>query len=219
LLFTCSGIFHGLYFLLLAKLYTASDLSQSYPIIRGSSLLIIPLFGILFLNETISLLGWVGIAIIIAGIFSISEIKTSRLNNKVLALSLCVGLAIAMYLIIDKLALQYTDPMTLNFIGTVGNLIALFPIIYYNKFKTFKKEWTLNYKAILIGAALAPVSYMLFLWAVDKAPISVLAPIREIGTVFGAMIGIFFLKEPNGKNRIISSIFITLGMVILGLFH
>ncbi len=72
---------------------------------------------------------------------------------------------------------------------------------------------------IFIGSFLAPVSYMIFLFTLRMAPISTLAPMREFGTVFGALIGVLFLKEPNGKNRIISSIVITAGVILLALQH
>lgn len=219
LLFACSALAHGLYFLLLARLYTISELSQTYPIIRGSSLLIIPLFGVIFLNEKISAIGWIGISVIICGIIFISEIRLSRLNHKTLLLALGVGGSIALYILIDKMALQYIDPITLNQIGTLGNVVILAPIIFHHRLKTFKNELSKNYKLIIAGSLLAPSSYMLFLWAIKMAPISVLAPLREIGTVFGAMIGVYFLKESNGKNRIIASIIITCGILLLGFFH
>lgn len=219
LIFACSALAHGFYFLLLARLYTISELSQSYPIIRGSSLLIIPLCGVIFLGEKISVIGWIGISIIICGIILISEIRLARLNNKTLLLSLGVGASIALYILIDKIALQYIDPVSLNQIGTLGNVIILAPIIFHHRLKTFKNEWKINYKLILIGAVLAPSSYMLFLWAIKMAPISVLAPLREIGTVFGAMIGVYFLKESNKKNRVMASVIITCGMLLLGFFH
>ncbi len=219
LLFVLSMMAHGIYFIFLARLYTIADLSQSYPIIRGSSLLIIPLFGVLFLKEDLSILGWIGILIIISGIFFISEIRLSKLNYKILLLALIVGATIAAYIVIDKLASKYIDVISLNQIGTLGNIIALLPFILKDRAQNLVKEWKLNYKAIAIGAVLAPLSYMLFLWAINIYSISVLTPIREFGTVFGALIGALFLKEKNGKNRVISSIIITCGMFLLMVWH
>lgn len=46
-------------------------------------------------------------------------------------------------------------------------------------------------------------------------PVSQLAPMREIGTVFGTLMGIFILQEPQGRNRIIASILITIGIIML----
>jgi uncharacterized membrane protein len=201
LLFLFSMLTHGFYFVILARLYTIGDLSQTYPIIRGSSLLIVPLFGVMILHEHLSMIGWIGVAMIIGGIFTISEIKLSLLNRKIFSLSLLVGASIATYVVIDRLALNHNDPVTLNQIGTMGNILALLPLALKEKFKNLRQEIKLNYKSILIGAILAPASYMIFLYAANTAQISTLAPMREIGTVFGAMIGIFFLREPNTESK------------------
>jgi drug/metabolite transporter (DMT)-like permease len=214
-LFLFSMLAHGFYFVILARLYTIGDLSQTYPIIRGSSLLIVPLFGVIILHEHLSWLGLIGVAMIISGIFTISEIKLSLLNRKIFSLSLLVGASIAAYVVIDRLALNHTDPITLNQIGTLGNILALLPFVLKEKSKNLRHEIKSNYKSILIGTFLAPASYMIFLYAISMAQISILAPMREIGTVFGAIIGIFFLHEPNAKSRIISSIIITVGVILL----
>ncbi len=53
----------------------------------------------------------------------------------------------------------------------------------------------------LLRGILIPGSYLLFLYAVAIAPVGQLAPMREIGTVFGTMLGIVFLKEKHGKSH------------------
>lgn len=219
LLFLCSMLAHGFYFIILSRLYRVADLSQAYPIVRGTSLTIIPLFGVLVLQEQLSILGWLGIAIIIGGIFSISEVRLSRLNLKILLLALWVGVSVSLYVSIDRLALFHCDVVTLNQITTLGNILALLPFVLRERSKNLKFEWSKNHRMIFVGAFLAPVSYMIFLFALSLAPISILAPMREFGTVFGALIGVLFLKEPNGKSRIISSIVITSGVILLALKH
>jgi uncharacterized membrane protein len=54
-------LIHGVYVLLLAKTYTIGGLSQVYPIMRGTSPLLVPVIGVLVLSETLKLQGWVGI--------------------------------------------------------------------------------------------------------------------------------------------------------------
>ena len=210
-----SMLAHGFYFVILARLYTIGDLSQTYPIIRGSSLLIVPLFGVMILHEHLSVLGCLGVAMIIGGIFTIGELKFSLLNRKIFSLSLLVGLSIATYVVIDRLVIYHVDVLALNQIATLGNILALSPFVLRKKSQNLRQEIKLNYQSILLGTALAPAFYMIFLTALNMAQISTLAPMREIGTVFGAMIGIFFLKETNAKNRIISSIIITCGVLLL----
>ncbi len=90
-LLLCLMLAHGFYFIILSRLYRVADLSWAYPIVRGTSLTIIPLFGVLVLQEHLSILGWLGIATIIGGIFAISEVRLSRFNPKILALALFVG--------------------------------------------------------------------------------------------------------------------------------
>lgn len=47
---------------------------------------------------------------------------------------------------------------------------------------------------------MAPGGYLLFLLALTMADVAVLAPIREIGTAFGAILGVWLLKESRGTR-------------------
>ena len=60
-LIVISMILHGLYVLLLARTYSIGDLSQAYPIMRGTSPLLVPLIGVTFLHEQLTLMGRVGL--------------------------------------------------------------------------------------------------------------------------------------------------------------
>jgi drug/metabolite transporter (DMT)-like permease len=60
-------------------------------------------------------------------------------------------------------------------------------------------------------------SYLIaILLVLSLAPVVQLAPMREIGTVFGTLLGIFILNEKHGKSRIIASVIITAGVILLG---
>jgi uncharacterized membrane protein len=207
-----SMILHGIYVLLLAKAYSLGDLSQAYPIMRGISPLLVPIFAVLFLNEELKLLSWFGVASIVFGILLIGGFKWKVLNQT-MVYAIAVGVMITGYTLVDKLSLQYVPPFTLNEFSNVGNLIALSWIALHSG--AIRKEWRLNWRTIILGGTLAPGGYILFLKALELMPVSQLAPIREIGTVFGTLFGIFLLKEPQGKSRIIASILITAGIIIL----
>lgn len=68
---------------------------------------------------------------------------------------------------------------------------------------------------LILGGILAPGGYILFLKGLEIMLVSQLAPMREIGTVFGTLMGIFILKESQARNRIIASIIITVGVILL----
>lgn len=213
-------LLHALYVLLLAAAYTVGDLSKVYPIIRGTSPLLVPILGVIFLNELVSIYGWIGIILILIGIIVLSEIRmngTAPASLKATLMALAVGVTTTSYIIIDKITLEYVhSPALLNQAINIGNLLAL----SWATFKSgeIRKEWSMNWKTILLGGVLAPTGYLLFLFALSIAPVSQLSPIREVGIVFGTILGILLLKEKQSMSRIVSSILITFGVIILGIW-
>ncbi|HTG71069.1 MAG TPA: DMT family transporter [Candidatus Udaeobacter sp.] len=210
---------HGLYTILLAAAYSVGDLSQVYPIMRGTSPLLVPLLGVTLLNEKLTLLGWIGVVSIVAGIALLSNIKFKRSESSSLKaplLALAVGICITSYIVVDKIALNYVSAVVLNEITTIGNLLAL----SWAAFKSggMQKELKINWKFMLLCGLIAPGGYLLFLFALTLGPVAQLAPMREIGTVFGALMGIFILRETQGARRLFSSLLITLGVIILGVW-
>lgn len=216
LLIVASMTLHGAYVLLLAKAYSIGDMSQVYPIMRGTSPLIVPIIGVLLLSEHLELLGWFGIISIVVGIFLVGDIRIKgrwSITNRTVILAFMVGLMITSYTVVDKVTLHYIPAFTLNMASNIGNLLALTYITIRSK--AIKHEWTMNWKTILLGGILAPGGYILFLKALELMPVSQLAPMREIGTVFTTLMGIFILQEPQGRNRIIASVLITIGIIML----
>lgn len=211
-----SALLHGVYVLLLAKTYAVGDLSQAYPIMRGTSPLLVPLLGVFTLGEHLPVLGWLGVISIVVGIFLISGIrreKLSELSSKVAFLALSVGFMITGYTVVDKLALHYIPPFSLNEATNVGNLLALSWIALRSG--AIHSEWQVNWKTIILVVIMAPGGYILFLGALRMMPVSQIAPMREIGTVFGTLLGIFVLREAHGLKRIGASALIVLGVVLL----
>lgn len=215
-----STVLHGLYTLLLAAAYSVGDLSQVYPIMRGTSPLIVPLIGVTLLNESLSIYGWLGVAVIVAGIFSLSDIKLLKRRGKAAAswkaplLAFAVGLCIASYIVVDEMALDYAPPALLNEITSFGNLIALTWAAFISG--GMKQELVKNGRTMLISGIIAPGGYLLFLYALSLGPVAQLAPMREIGTVFGAVMGVMILREKQGARRIASALLITAGVITLG---
>jgi drug/metabolite transporter (DMT)-like permease len=58
---------------------------------------------------------------------------------------------------------------------------------------------------------------MLVLWALQLAPVSLVAPAREVSIVIGAALGARMLGEPAGTRRLIAAIAVVLGIALLAL--
>jgi uncharacterized membrane protein len=194
-------------------------LSQVYPIMRGTGVTFIPIIGVLFLGESLTRWEWAGIIGIVTGIYLLSgwtPFKTrDNLSFRPIFFAVMVGLCITCYTVIDKMTLQYLSPLSLLQVGNLGLLLVFIPLLI--KRKLWTDEWKLNWKFILLGSFFSLGSYLLFLVAMTMAPVSHLAPIREIGTVFAALLGIFFLKGNQGWKRIVTAALITLGIVTVGI--
>ncbi|RAI97299.1 putative membrane protein [Paenibacillus pabuli] len=222
-LLVLSMALQALYSWLLSQTYELGDLSQIYPIMRGTSTLLVPLIGVAFLGETLSMFGWLGIACMIAGFTVLSGVGSrdsksgsSVTGSKPVLMALCVGLCTTSYVFVDKLNLEHISPLSLLEVTNIGFVAGLTPALLASR--QLRQEWQKNRSTIMLGALLNPGSYLLFLFALQQAPMARLGPLREVGTVFAAFLGILLLKEQQGKKRILCSIVIFGGILLIGMW-
>lgn len=205
---------------LLPIAYQRGDMSQTYPIMRGIGALLVPINSVLFLGEYVSWMGWLGIIVIVTGLFAINSTSLAGTNKKQLVYQMwpafAVGLCITGYTLNDKILVQDISPFSLIVVGHIGTMLVLSPLVMASG--KIKEEWKINWKRIAIGTLLSPGSYLLFLFAVRLGPVSHLAPIREISTVFGTLLGVLLLKETNGLRRLLYAGVITSGVITLGIW-
>ncbi|MDT0121747.1 EamA family transporter [Paenibacillus sp. RRE4] len=213
----------ALYSWLLSQTYELGDLSQIYPIMRGTSTLLVPLIGVAFLGERLSGFGWLGIACMIVGFIVLSGVGSRKAQAgsgmkgaKPVLMALCVGLCTTSYVFVDKLNLQHISPLALLEVTNIGFVAGLTPALLASG--GVRQEWKVNRSTILLGALLNPGSYLLFLFALEQAPMARLGPLREVGTVFAAFLGIWLLKEQQGMKRILCSIVIFGGILLIGVW-
>lgn len=221
----------ALYSWLLSRTYEMGDLSQIYPVMRGTSTLLIPLIGVLFLGESLSVYGWAGIAFMLGGFAVLSGLgsrssttslsaSTSAASRKSgytpILMALCVGLCTTCYVFVDKLNLQHMSPLALLEVTNIGFVAGLTPAVL--KSRKLLEEWKSNKFTILLGSVLNPGSYLLFLFALQQAPLAHISPLREIGTILATFLGILLLKEQQGLRRILCSVVIFGGILLVGVW-
>lgn len=222
LLLLVTASVHGAYVILLSLTYSAGDLSSVYPLMRGTSPLLVPLLGILLLGEHLSSLGWLGVGAVVTGIVVLGgwlSPAPSMIRSRVpksTGLALAVGLLIAAYTTLDKVTLHYVPAVALNDGSNLANLIAL--SWWAIRSGAIKTEWAANWKVIVLTGILSPGGYLLFLLALRIAPVAQLAPMREVGIVFATLLGLVMLKETEGRKRMIAAGLITAGAILLGLW-
>jgi len=102
-------------------------------------------------------------------------------------------------------------------------LIDLFMCIEVGLYLLFKKKnlllrvWGQWKKETFLIALLQNASYLLILMAMTTSKVSYVAAFRQVGALFGAGLGIIFLKETQWKTRITGALILTLGLILIGL--
>jgi uncharacterized membrane protein len=220
----------ALYSWLLSITYEMGDLSQIYPVMRGTSTLLIPLIGVIFLKESLSVYGWIGICCMLGGFAVLSGIGarkslpassgsgpgTALGYYTPILMALCVGLCTTCYVFVDKLNLQHMSPLALLEVTNIGFVAGLTPAVLRSR--KLLEEWRRGTFTILLGSVLNPGSYLLFLFALQQAPLAHISPLREIGTIFATLLGVLLLKERQGLRRMICSVVIFCGILLIGIW-
>ena len=213
-----SLIIHAIYRYFLIAAYRAGDLSQVYPIARGSAPLLTAVTTTIVLGETLPILGYAGIAALAFGVFLMS-MKGSRdggFELKAVGYALCTATAISAYTIVDGYGARLNGSAA-SFIlwEMLGNavvmgitaLIVRGPSVY----ASLRTQWP----AAVGAATLSTTSYIIATWAMTKAPIALVAALRETGVLFAALIGVVFLAEPMTRWRWSAAAVIVSGVMLL----
>jgi len=211
---------------LLVLSYRLGDLSQVYPVMRGTVVLAAPVTGTTLFGETLTLRDWAGILIIFAGVLTMgfgggggnsgSGGKASAARGwKPLLAAAATGLCITAYLAADKFNLRYLSPWSVLEIANIGYMIPLTPAVF--SAGRFRKEWRASRTGLLWAFALPPAAFFFFLFAIRSAPLSLISPVREIALVFAALFGILILKEGRGAVRLLASLLILSGVFVVQL--
>jgi drug/metabolite transporter (DMT)-like permease len=71
--------------------------------------------------------------------------------------------------------------------------------------------------AVLIVGILAPLAYILILLAIQLAPVSIVAPAREVSVVLVSLAGWLFFREPHPVQRLAGAVVVLAGIALLAL--
>jgi drug/metabolite transporter (DMT)-like permease len=99
-----SALLQVLYFILVARTYEVADMSQTYPLMRGSAPLLVAIIGAGF-GASLSANMWVGVGIICMGILSMA-VRTRAADSRGIKLALLNAAVIAGYTLIDGIGVR-----------------------------------------------------------------------------------------------------------------
>lgn len=212
-----SVILQVLYFVLVASTYRIADMSQTYPIMRGTAPLLVATVSVFVLAEPLSTSAWLGIAVISLGILSMALAPSSG-QRKGLVLALINAGVIAGYTLIDGLGVRKSGApvaYTLWIFLLTGVPLATWALA--SRRTLFCDYLALNWRLGVVGGVGTIASYGLALWAMTAAPIATVSALRETSILFGVVISAWVLKERLTRVRIVAACVIAAGAMVLRL--
>ncbi len=221
-----SAIVHLLYFTTLLRGYRLADLTVVYPIARGTGPLLSATGAVWLLGERLSLLGMAGVAGVVVGVFLIaggpslwSQANDPAQRERVrlgLAYGALTGTLIAGYTLIDGYAVTVlmVSPILVDWFGNLLRIPFLLPVALRDP-AALREAWRTQWKHALVVAVFGPVGYVLVLYAMRLAPLSHVAPAREVSMLFAALIGGRLLGERDRGLRVVGALCIAAGVVSL----
>lgn len=228
-----SGALHLIYYLILLRGYRVGDLSVVYPLARGSAPLLTAIIACFMLDESLRFGGWFGVAGIVGGILLIaggrrllhvfdSHAPEARRLKLGVRYGLLTGFFITAYSLVDGYAVKRAaiSPIIVDYLGNLTRLPLLLLVLWFEHRRQplqLAQQLQANWRTALLVGAISPVSYVMVLYAARIAPLSQVAPMRELSMLFATLFGGALLKEAHMRSRLAGAGLIAGGVILLSL--
>jgi len=218
LFMAASSVIHFGYYITLGRAYRIGDLSFAYPLMRGTAPLIVTVIGSLFLRELPSLPMMLGIGMISAGIISIAFVQRHNHPPGAARWAFANAAIVAAYTVVDGTGARAAG----NAMAYVTWLLFLegLPFLIWIGVRRGRVAFEYlrgNWRRGLLGGAASFAAYAIVLWAMTRAPIAVIAALRETSVLFAALMGSLWLKEGFGWRRAAGAASVVAGIATLKL--
>ena len=201
--------------------YKVGDYTNVYPIFRGFGPLLATLISLIFLGVVFKIATIISILFICVGIMVLGLFGSKDKNQfEIIKYALLTGSFISLYSLIDGYGAR-VSASSISYISFSFLFSALlFPIILkLNKHENIISKVFKDAKIIFwVGGSISFVIYVIVVWGFTKAPIPLVAALRETSIFFSIFIGYFFLKETINLKKIISILLIVIGVIGIKLF-
>ena len=223
-----SGGVEVLYFAFLAAAFARGDLSVVYPIARGTAPLLAVALAVIVLGERLPPAAWAGVALLLAGLLLVQRpwrfLGPRRAgaphDDRVAAgFALLTGVTIAVYSAIDTVGVREVPPWLYAGILWPTCMVGLGLLVAVRgrlaagadagpegsaAAAVRVGETTVDVRVAVVGGFLTFSAYGLVLAALSRAPLAIVAPLRESAIVLTSLWGVVRLREATGLREIVT---------------
>jgi phosphonate utilization associated putative membrane protein len=209
---------HVGYYFALSGAYRHGELGLTYPLMRGTAPMLVAVASMLVLGEDLSGMGALGVVLISGGVLLLGASAGLMRHRKAVLYALSNAVLIALYTVVDAKGARISG----NVVQYVAMLFVLdgwpFAVLVFLHRKGRIWAYVQGRWPLALGGAVASVgSYAIALWAMTVAPMALVAALRETSVLFAAILGAWFLKENWTPNRVLGTVSVVGGVMVLRL--
>ncbi len=210
-----SATIHIGYYHLLAAAYRHGDMSQAYPLMRGVAPLLVACASVPLLGERLSAAQYGAVALICGGVVAMSLGRLAALRATGYALASAA--MIAGYTLADGTGVRESGApaaytLWLFVLSVPGLLLSV-----AGRWRPLADYARQHWRTGVAGAVGTLASYGLVLWAMTRAPVAMVAALRETSILFATLIALAVLRERPHRRRLAAAGLIACGAVAMRL--
>lgn len=216
LFLTLSGISNTLLWICYFKALDLGTVSKVTPVDKTSIVLTLILSS-LFLNEKITTIKIISIALILLGTFlTIKKESKDSKENRWILYAILTAVFTSTTTVLSKIGIENTNTTLITFLRTIVVLIILTTItLFKKKYKYIKDIKSRSWLFIILSGLSTSLSWLFYFKALALGEASIVFPIEKLSLVVSILISIIFLKEKVSKKQIIGIIIIVIGTSLL----
>lgn len=211
----CAAATHFFYYGLLIRSYQHGDMSQVYPIARGTAPILLAVVAFFAIGEALSVAQAAAVALTSTGLFALAFGAGG--STHAVRYALGTGVAITAYSFFGGLGVR-VSPSVFGFLAWL-EVVASFGFLAYaiprrrGAVLAFVRSGGLT-RGMAAGV-LSFVGYGIYLIAVRVLPLAPVSALRETSVIFGAIIGALVFREGFGWRRVLAALLVAAGIATL----
>lgn len=215
-----STLMHTGYQVFLLWGYRAGDMSQVYPIARGTAPIIVTIITVFVMGEHLMPMQLMAVMLIGAGIMSLLAVRghDGLRNSKAGVLALVTSVFIAGYTLTDGIGARVAQAgVGFYSYATIINACVFAVVMAVSKPGLLGRIIPEAGKTLVIGGSASFIAYAIAVWGFTRAPIALVAALRETSIIVALLISVVFMKERLDLAKLVSTFVTAAGAVVLRL--
>lgn len=207
------------YWVAVANAYRVADLGRAYPLMRGTAPLLVAMVSITAFGEALGTVAWIGVGLLCCGVAAMAlSGRRGGGDGRGVVVALATAAVIAAYTIVDGIGVRLSgSPVGYTLWVFLLTALPLAAWAARRDGRDFPRYLMDHLGVGLLGGLGTLASYGIALWAMTRAPVAMVAALRETSILFATVIAVLVLKERLDAGRIVAVALIAAGAAALRL--